>query len=203
MRSAPGEAYAKSAGASSIAELRKIARRQTSGRPRSGHGLADHRWLGDSRRSIQALRGGQVQRHADSGGLQLGRRRELFASAERRRIISPASKTRYGPFADSLLKAYPAGSEHGSQDRARPDPRCGVRLAYVDLGAAASEGGEIQGLLLLFRSAPGISGRLAPGGLRLAARRGCGLRLPASQSLESADDRRRTWRSRRPWPPTG
>ena len=98
-----------------------------------------------------------------------------------------AVKARYGPFAESLLKAYPTDSTNGSEDRARPDARRGVRLAHLDLGAAAGEDRKIQSLLLLLRSAPGLSGRFAPCRLRRAARGGGALRVPASQHLESAN----------------
>ncbi len=48
-----GQAYVESAGVSSIAELRKIdADKLPAVR---GHVMADYRWMGDSRRSIQAL----------------------------------------------------------------------------------------------------------------------------------------------------
>ena len=83
--------------------------RQTSGRPRPGHVLADHRRLGDSRRPIQALRGGQVQRHADSGGLQLRRRRELLA-AENAGGLHRRRQDALRQVRRRLIKAYPAGA---------------------------------------------------------------------------------------------
>ena len=108
------------------------------------------------------------------------------------------------PVRGRLLKAYPTGAtERVRQDRARSGARRGVRLAHLDLGAAAGEDRKIQGLLLLLRPASGLSGRFAPRRIRLAARRGCALRVPAPQSVESASHQAGPWRSRRPWPPTG
>ena len=198
-----GEAYAKSAGASSIAELRKTARRQTPGGPRSGHGLADHRWLGDSRRSIQALRGQADTTTRRFWWATTPTKARASRRRKRRRITSPASRSVTASSRTDLIKAYPVGTEHGSQNRARPDARCGVRLAHVDLGAASGEDRKIQGLLLLFRSASGLSGRVHPG--PDMARRTARM-WPMSSSISIPRIRRprnRIWRSRRPWPPTG
>ncbi len=75
-------------------------------------------------------------------------------------------KSRYGKFADDLIKAYPRRHKLRSENRARPDPGRGVRLAHVDLGAASGADRKIQGLLLLFRPAPGLSGGFAARRLR-------------------------------------
>ena len=77
-----GVAFAEKAGASSIAELRKLAPDKLPRRVRQRSGLADHRRLRDPRRPAQALRGGPVQRRADPGGLQLRRRPELLAGED-------------------------------------------------------------------------------------------------------------------------
>ena len=84
-----GEVYAKRAGAASIADLRKIAAdKLPAGGRGQGHGVADHRRMGDSGRSVQALRNQALQRHSDSGGLQLRRRRRASRRPELRRITS-------------------------------------------------------------------------------------------------------------------
>ena len=85
-----GVEYATRAGASSIAELRRISRRQASGRLGQRRRLADHRRVGDSRRPVQALRRGQIQRHADPRRLQLRRGRELLAGKDPAMNTSPA-----------------------------------------------------------------------------------------------------------------
>ena len=78
-------------------------------------------------------------------------------------------KTRYGKFADDLIKAYPVGTNtvpKTARDLTR-DAAFGwqtwswARLAIADR--------KVQGVLLLFRPAPGLSGRFAQGGLRFAA----------------------------------
>ena len=89
-------------------------------------------------------------------------------------------KARYGPFADALLKAYPAGSNTVPKT-ARDLSRDAAFGWHTWTWARLRRRPEIQGLLLLFRPASRISGRLAPGRLWFTARHGGGLRVPASQ----------------------
>ena len=69
-----GEAYAKTVGAASIADLRKLPAEKVleTARGQARSGMADCRRLGDSGRSIPAVRGETLQRHAYPGRLQLG-----------------------------------------------------------------------------------------------------------------------------------
>ena len=113
-------------------------------------------------------------------------------------------KKRYGPFAESLHQSLSGRLRRRLPKTARDLTRDTTFGWHTWIWARLqSQDREVQGLLLLLRSAPGISGGFAPGRLRLAARPGCGLRLPASQSQQARRRRRRTWRSRTPCPPTG
>ncbi len=66
-----GMEFARTAGATSIAELRKMPAEKSAGR-HAWPGLAQHRRLGDSLGPVHALRKEAVQRHANSDRIQLG-----------------------------------------------------------------------------------------------------------------------------------
>src|ERR1022692_5055808 len=59
----------------------------------------------------------------------------------------------------------------------------------MDLGSAAIAERKGQGLPLLLRSASGLSGRFAARRIRVAARAGCGLRVPASELVAGHAER--------------
>ena len=181
-----GETYAKSAGASSIADLRKIAADKL---PAGGRGMGmawpiiDGWVIPDDQYKLY-----EAKRYNDTPIL-VGYNSDEGASFSPPRTPEDyisGVKVRYGTVRGSSPESVPHRRYHSSENRARPGARCGVRLAHLDLGAVAGQNGQIQGLLLLLRPTPGISGRFPAGRIRLAARRGCVVRIPAPGRVESA-----------------
>ena len=172
-----GVAFARKAGAASIAELRKVAPGKLPARLRQRRRLADHRRLRDPRRPAQALRSGPVQRRADPRGLQLRRRPELLPGEDAGgipRVHAEALRS----LRRQTARGLSGGRRRRAQDRPRPDARRRLRLAHLGLGAAAGADRQVEGLLLLLRPASRAPRRLAPGRPRHAARRGRALRVP-------------------------
>jgi hypothetical protein len=177
-------------------------RQASGGRSRHGHGVADHRRMGDSGRSIQALRSEAVQRHADPGWLQLRRRRELFASAYAGGL-HPRREGALRPVRGSSVEGLPHRGHHGSENRARPGARRGVRLAHLDLGAAAGPNREDRRRSTIISTSTRTIRPIprAPDTARRTART-----CPTCSNISIRRIRRSrsgTRRSRRPWPPTG
>ena len=151
---ASGAAYAKSAGAASIADLRKITADKL---PAGGRGggmswpIIDGYVIPDDQYKLYSA--GKfndtpilVGYNSDEG--------QTFSRASTPEDYIASVKERYGPFADRLIKAYPPGEGKVSEDRARSGPRRYVRLAYMDLGAAAVAEGKGKAYYYYFDQHP-------------------------------------------------
>ncbi len=171
-----GVAFAQKAGASSIAEMRKLAPAALPAGFGSGAAwpIIDGFVIPDDQHKLyEAGRYNDVPilvgYNSDEG---LSFSREKTPEEYRENV-----RKRYGPHADKLLAAYPTGAEGVAEDRPRPHARRGVRLADLGLGAATGAHGQVQGLLLLLRPASRARCRLTSSRPRHGARHGRSLRL--------------------------
>ena len=111
---------------------------------------------------------------------------------------------RYGGFADSLLKAYPVGDTtvpKTARDLGRDAAFGWHTWIWATLQSSA---GQVKGLLLLLRSAPGLSRRFAAGRLGAPHGREVAIRLrPLERVAARAAHRCGPCRSPMPWRLTG
>ena len=166
-----GQEFATKAGAATLADLRKLSADevQTASRGTQGTGwpIVDGYVIPDDQYKLyQAKRFNDtpilVGYNSDEG-LSFGVPATPDAYRE-------ATRNRYGPRAESLLKAYPTDPDKVSKTGSRPDPRRRLRLANLELGAPRSQAGQEQGVPVLLRSASRLPGRFSPSRPRFRTR---------------------------------
>ena len=195
-----GEAYAKSAGASSIAELRKIAADKL---PAGGRGkgmawpIIDGCVIPDDQYKLYA-----AGRYNDTPIL-VGYNSDEGASFSPPRTPEEYIanvKSRYGRFAENLLKAYPVSSGTESLSKAYPAGSGKVAKTARDLARDSAFGwhtwvwarlqaktGKSKAFYYYFDQHPEYPEGSPRAGYGSPHGAGRGLRLSASQCLESAD----------------
>ena len=157
-----GAAWAKSIGASSLAELRSLPAEKLLTAAQRQRGLAwpiTDGWVvpDDQYRLYEAGKYQDVPvligYNSDEGA--------TFGPAASQDAYVESVRQRYGPFASKLLAAYPGGDTPAAKKTGRDlDARYGVRVAHLDLGPSSGEDRKVQGVPLLLRRASGIPRRL-------------------------------------------
>ncbi len=179
-----GEAYAKNAGASTIADLRKLPGDKLPAVRGLAWPIIDGRVIPDDEYKPY-----EPKRYNDTPIL-VGYNSDEGASFNPPKTPEDyitAVKARYGPFAERLLKAYPTDAAtvpKTARDLTRDAAFGWHTWIWARLQAKR---GEIESLLLLLRPTPRISGRFTARGIWRSAWRRCALRVLTSQSIESAD----------------
>jgi para-nitrobenzyl esterase len=181
-----GEAYAKSVGAASIAELRKLpADKLPATALSTAWPIIDGRVVPDDQYKLY-----EAKRYNDVPIL-VG-----YNSDEGASFTPPRTPEDYVT-AEATLRSIRGETAPGlslgihdrCEDRPGSDARRRVWLAHLDLGPTSVENRKIQGLLLLLRSASGISRQFSARGVRSDARLGNPVCVSTSEFARSANRR--------------